>query len=398
MGPRILVASNGHKDYLSPGEASAAIARGLRREGVPVTLAPVADGGDGTIEALVAARRGQVVQVPTHDALFRPRMARLGVYEGVARTAVIEIAEAAGSALLRRHERQTMIATSYGVGELILEAVARSCFRIVIGLGGSIVSDMGIGMAQALGVEFLDRGGEVLTPIANQGFNSLSLRDIAGLRLDGLRVQPEALEILVASDVAIPLLGPGGQARTFGPQKGASEEEIRYLDQGFSDLAAVVARSLGRHVDVPLAGAAGGLGAGLLAFCGARLALGAEVVADEIGLEGKMKEHDVVIIGEGCLDRTTLLQKAPFFAGSLAKRLDRYVIGIVGMVKEAVEPVFYHELFVCQPDGAVAALAKPVIEAQLEATAGRVADALAQRCAAAARADLPRTGPTGART
>jgi len=310
---KVLIASCGHKGYLSPSQASQSIARGLRRgsERLSVEMVPMADGGDGTIEVIVAARGGRVVEVPVHDPVFRPRLARLGVCGGPPEVAVIETAEAAGSAVLRPHERQTMVATSYGVGELILAAAARGCRRAIVGLGGSIVSDMGIGMAQALGAVFLDRHGSPLQPICNPGFNALSLVDIKGIRLDGLTVTPGDLEIVVASDADIPLLGPRGQARSFGPQKGASPAEIEYLEAGFASLAEVVHRATGRDVDVPLAGASGGLGAGLLGFLGATLTLGAELVEKEIALAAWIERHDVVIIGEGYLDRTTVLGRAP---------------------------------------------------------------------------------------
>jgi len=384
---RALIASCGHKGYLSPGEASRSIARGLRRgsERFAIEIAPMADGGDGTIEVLVSARGGRVVEVSAHDPLFRPRRARLGLLDGTPAAAVIEISEAAGWRLLRPHERQTMVATSYGVGELILAAVARGYRRIIVGLGGSIVSDMGIGMAQALGVEFLDRRGAVLRPIGTPGFNALSLVDIAGVRLDRLKVSPGVPEIVVASDADIPLLGPRGQARSFGPQKGASVSEIAYLDAGFANLARVLRRQTGRRVDVPLAGAAGGLGAGLLGFLGATLVHGAELVEREIGLAAWIKRHDVVIIGEGRLDRTTLLSKGPAHAGAVAKRLGRRVVAVVGTVEPGFRAPFYDEVIACDGRVRPGELSAALIRDRLERAVVRAAPGIARRAASASR-------------
>lgn len=373
--PRVLVASCGHKGYLSPRDACAAIARGLAcaGPGLAVETCPMADGGNGTIDALVSARGGRVVGVPVHDPLFRPREARMAICPGPPETAVIEIAEAAGSALLEPHERDTMVATSYGVGEMILAAAACGCRRAIVGLGGSIVSDMGLGMAQALGVRFVDASGSTLRPVRSLGFNALSMHDIKGIRFDDLRIAPGTLDVLVASDADIPLLGPGGQARTFGPQKGAGPGDIAHLEAGFANLRRVVLEAAGCDVDVPLAGAAGGLGAGLLAFLGATLVLGAKLVAHETGLRDKMHRHDVVIIGEGRLDPTTLLKKGPHFAGATAKELGKHVIAIVGTVSPGMHGSFYDAVFPCGEDVQEAALTKMKIENDLEEAGGRAA-------------------------
>lgn len=330
--PRVLVASTGHKEYLSPADACASIAAGLResKAGAELDVAPMADGGDGLIDAGVAALGGRIVTVDARDPLYRPRRARMGIadWNGV-KTALIESAEACGAALLPLHERQTMVATSYGLGEMVVQAVQAGCRRIIIGLGGSIVTDCGLGMAQALGLSFSDREGRPVTGIANTGLSALNLEQVANVTSDRLRVDLSSVEILVASDVDIPLLGPHGQAHTFGPQKYANAFEIEYLERGLANIASVIARTHGRNVDVPRAGAAGGIAAGLLGFLGADLRLGAELVASLIGLEARMKAADAVIIGEGKLDRTTLANKAPYYTGRLAKRLGKPVLAVV---------------------------------------------------------------------
>ena len=348
----MLVASTGHKEYLSPADACGVIAAGLREgnaspELTDFDIAPMADGGDGLIDAAVTALGGRVLQVAARDPLFRTRTARMGIarWQGET-TALIESAEACGAALLPLHERQTMVATSHGLGELMLHAVREGSRRIVIGLGGSIVTDCGLGMAQALGFVFLNAEGREVSGIGNPGLNALNLAQVSAIRNDRLHCDFSQVEILVASDVDIPLLGPRGQARTFGPQKYANAMEIAYLEQGLANVAAVIARTFGRDVNVPMAGAAGGIAAGLMGLLGAKLQLGAELVSTLIGLEARVRASDVVIIGEGRLDATTLNNKAPFFTGTLAHRLGKPVVAIVGSTDEAARKgSFFDELF-----------------------------------------------------
>ncbi len=365
---RFLIASSGHKDYLSPSEACESIANGFLTicEERQIEVAPMADGGDGTIDAVVSARRGKIIPIEVHDGLFRLRTGKMGIVHSPQKTAVIEIAEAAGSAILKPHERQTMIATSYGVGEMILQASDLGCSRMLVGLGGSIVSDAGIGMAQALGVAFFDNNRKKLEPICNPGFNALSLMSIKSYSLDELKIDLNKVEILVVSDVDICLLGENGQARTFGSQKGANLIEIEYLDSAFRKLAHVIQKCSHIDVDVPLAGAAGGLGAGLMGFLGAKLCLGAQIISDEIGLQDKIDRADVVVIGEGCMDQTTLSNKAPFFTARAAKNKDKYVTGIVGINRNCDVSAFCDELVSCwDQKEAIDSLSARAIKARL---------------------------------
>ena len=380
--PRVLVASTGHKEYLSPADACGVIAAGLREgnaspEPADLDIAPMADGGDGLIDAAVSALGGRVLQVAARDPLFRTRTARMGIAQWQGETtALIESAEACGAALLPLHERQTMVATSHGLGELMLHAVREGSRRIVIGLGGSIVTDCGLGMAQALGFVFLDAEGREVTGIGNPGLNALNLAQVAAIRTDHLHCDFSQVEILVASNVDIPLLGPRGQARTFGPQKYANAMEIAYLEQGLANVAAVIARTFGRDVDVPMAGAAGGIAAGLMGLLGAKLRLGAELVSTLIGLEARVRASDVVIIGEGRLDATTLNNKAPFYTGTLAHQLGKPVVAIVGSTDEAARKgSFFDELF----------RAESYYEAGGTLTPARIREGLAQASRAAGR-------------
>jgi len=372
---KFLIASTGHKDFLTPSEACSAIAKGLQTVCDPedIQIVPMADGGDGTIDAILASRGGEIISVKTHDSLFRERAGKMGLVRSSEMTAVIEIAEAAGSAILRPHERQTMVATSYGVGEMILAAVDLGCSKIIIGLGGSIVSDGGLGMAQALGVTFLDKNGKQLNPISNSGFNALSLNSIASFQLDGLKIDLDRTEIVVASDVDIPLLGRNGQARTFGPQKGASNIEIEYLAHGFENLVRVINKVVCLNVDVPLAGAAGGLGAGLMGFLNAKLFLGAHFIAREINLEAKIKNVETVIVGEGCLDQTSFSNKALYYTANLAKKYGKPVIALVGIHHDCDTSSFCDRVYVCHSnDSDVEMLTSSAIENQLQNTAAMV--------------------------
>lgn len=337
---RILIASNGHKGILSPTEACTTIAAGLSGIAAELSSVPMADGGDGLIEALMSSLPGEIEPITVRDSLFRARRARLArLQTSTGPTAVVEIADAAGSAILASHERQTMVATSYGVGEMILAAIERGYRRVIVGLGGGITTDCGMGLAQALGVEFVGRNGKLLQPVCNQGFNALSLIEVDSVRLNGLRYDPCAVEILVAADVDTPLLGPRGQAATFGPQKGACDVEIDYFERGLANLAGVIGRCLGREVDIPMAGAAGGMAAGLYGLLGARLQLGAELVAQELDLATKIKASDLLVVGEGKMDSSTFHRKSPHYLAELAAAAGVPVVAVVGQAQQG-SPLF----------------------------------------------------------
>lgn len=359
---RILIASNGHKGMLRPSEACAAIADGLIGMDAVLTSVPMADGGDGLIEALTTSLQSEVLSIPVRDSLFRLREARLALLKTVdGPTAVIEAADTAGSAILALHERQTMVATTYGVGELILHAVERGYKRVIIGLGGGITTDCGMGLAQALGVTFLDRDGKVLQPICNQGFNAFSMIEVHDIKLDQLKIDLNKVEILVAADVDIPLLGARGQAITFGPQKGANNSEIAYFERGFTNMTDVIRRCLKRDIDIPMAGAAGGMAAGLYGIFGAKLLLGAELVAQELGLADKIMASDLLIVGEGKMDRSTFHRKAPHYLAEMAAACNVPVIAIVGILEHQSE--LFHSVYADIP-----LLNEELMESQLAMT------------------------------
>jgi glycerate 2-kinase len=324
LAMRILIAPDKFKGSLSSREVAESIAKGLR-DALPdakIDIVPMADGGEGTAEAICEARRGSWLKCKTHDPISREIEARYGWVEG-GKLAVMEMSEAAGMRRLSEGERDPVRATTFGVGEMILDAASRGANEIIIGLGGSATNDGGWGMARAIGYRF-DYEHE-------QERDKNQVTDLVDLsRIE----KPQDLrlpKIIAAVDVRNPLLGENGATRVFGPQKGASENELSILEQALTRLAGVVAEEFGFDFrDEPGAGAAGGLGFGLMSFCDATIQPGFDVVAEAVGLESKMKDVDVVITGEGSLDRQTLEGKTPAGVAGLARKLHKPVFAIVG--------------------------------------------------------------------
>ena len=341
----ILIATDSHKDFASSREVGEWIEYGLKEAswGFNTEVIPIGDGGEGTIEALIYAQGGSIKEVEVHDPLFHPRLAKIGILKDSGKTAVIEIAQASGSAIVPPHERDTMTATSYGTGEMILTAFDQECNRIIIGLGGSIVSDGGMGMAQALGARFYDADGMELNPENNYGFNVLSLHKVT--RIDVTDLIPEAafVDVCIAADVRTKLLGPHGQAKTFGPQKGATPEQIGFIEEGLSNWSKVLEETFGMNFDVEFAGAAGGLGSGVAAFLRGRLELGIDLVLRKIGFEEKLRASDLVITGEGRLDETSLHGKASISIADKARQMGKTVVGLFGVI--ASDPECYTGYF-----------------------------------------------------
>ena len=294
---RVLVAPQEFKESLTAEEAAAAIARGIAQAKPEWTIEelPLSDGGPGFLAALARATQGRVREVATHDALGRARGAQvLDIAE--TGTCAVESAMANGLALIAPEERDALRASTEGVGELIAAALEGGPRRIVVGVGGSATSDGGTGMARALGARFRDGAGRDLPAGAG------ALADLA--RID--RSPPQSLAgvgVLVATDVTNPLVGPRGAAAVFGPQKGASPDDVEAIEAALQRYAAVVERSLGVALaDMPGAGAAGGLAGGLVAFLGGRIMSGFDVVAEATGLAERLGRADLVVTGEGRFD------------------------------------------------------------------------------------------------
>ena len=321
---KILIAPDKFKGALNAREVAENVAKGLRDAlpDVKIDIVPMADGGEGTAEAICEARNGSWLKCNAHDPLGREIDARYAWIEK-RQLAVMEMSEAAGMRRLSESERDPVLATTFGVGEMILDAATRGANEIIIGLGGSATNDGGFGMARALGFRF-DYEEE-------QKKDGERVSDLLSL----IRIEkPESLQlpkIIAAVDVRNPLLGENGATSVFGPQKGASKDELNVLEKALNRLADVVAKEFGfDYRDKTGAGAAGGLGFGLMSFCGATIRPGFDVVAGAVEIESKMKDVDIVITGEGSLDRQTLEGKTPAGVARLAQKLGKKVFAIVG--------------------------------------------------------------------
>lgn len=325
----VIVAPDSFKGCLSAREVADAIEAGILAAcpDASITSIPLADGGEGTVEALVTATDGEYVPTTVTGPLGEPVEAVYGIL-GDARTAVIEMAAASGLPLVPPNKRNPLLTTTYGTGELIRHALRRGCRRIIVGVGGSATVDGGAGMAQALGIRLLDGCGRDI-PRGGRGLGRLERIDPSASVIG----PGDTREFLVAADVTNPLLGDEGAARVYGPQKGATPEMIDELEAGLARLAQVLRRDLDRDVaNIPGAGAAGGLGAGLAAFLGAEIRRGAELVIEASGLCQHLKGADLVVTGEGRLDAQTAFGKTPAAVAAAARDADVPVIALAGSV------------------------------------------------------------------
>jgi glycerate kinase len=325
---RVLVAPNAFKGTLTAIEAARHMRRGLLR-GRPhldVDCMPVADGGDGLLDVLLGALGGNRFAVRVTGPLAGTLTARFGIF-GDGCTAVVEMARASGLAILRNKKNDVMRATTYGTGELIRAALGRNCRTVIVGIGGSATVDGGAGMAQALGARLLDSCGNEIGPGGG------ALVELATIDVSGMDERIGKTLFIAACDVTNPLTGPDGAARVFGPQKGASPRQVAALEKNLRNFANVVRRDMGlRLSNARHAGAAGGLGAGLMAFCGAKPRPGTDVVLDAVDFEGRLKHSQLVIVGEGRFDSTTAFGKAPAVVARRARTMGVPVIGIAGSV------------------------------------------------------------------
>ena len=341
---RIVIAPQEFKGSLTASQAAAAMAEGAQRALPEAKLetAPMADGGPGTVEAVVAAAGGRTATATVEDPLGRPVAAQWGIVDGQTavpvRCGVMEMAAAAGLWRLAEEERDPRVTSTYGVGQLVLAALDAGCRRLIIGLGGSATNDGGAGMAAALGVRFLDAEDHELAP------GGAALAHLERIDMSGLDQRLRKCEIIAATDVTNPLCGSEGASLVYGPQKGASPEAARELDAALRHYGEIVERDLGVQVlDVPGAGAAGGLGAGLIAFLGVRIEPGVEVVARTVrlrerlrgadpsaGLPGRAGRAGLLLTGEGRLDGQTGYGKTVAGVARIAREEGVPVIVVVG--------------------------------------------------------------------
>jgi glycerate kinase len=330
--PKIVLAPNALKGSCTAAAAAAAMARGIARalpDAVTIKL-PVADGGDGLAEVLTTLLEAEARTVRVRGPRFAPVDAAV-VWSPARRTAVIEMALASGLALLAETERDATVTTTLGTGELMRAALDLGAAHIIVGLGGSATNDGGIGMAQALGWRFTDTAGQPVEPIGAR------LADIARIDAAGRDPRLDGVHVEAVCDVDNPLTGPRGAAAVYGPQKGASPEQVAALDAGLAHLAALIERDLGLTVaELPGAGAAGGIGAGLVAFAGATLRPGAELVLDLLELERHLAGADLVLTAEGRIDAQTAHGKAPAAVAARAKACGIACIAIAGGIGEDI--------------------------------------------------------------
>ncbi|MET0857516.1 MAG: glycerate kinase [Telluria sp.] len=335
---KIVIAPDSYKESLSAMQVATEIEAGFREifPDAEYVKIPVADGGEGTVQAMIEATGGRRVELAATGPLGQPVQAFYGLTGGDV-IAVIEMAAASGLELVPPAERNPLITTSFGTGELIRCALDAGARRFILGVGGSATNDGGAGMLQALGVRLLDGQGAELGPGGGQ------LARLAGIdvgQLDG-RIDESVFEI--ACDVSNPLVGPQGASAIFGPQKGASAEMVQELDANLRHFADIIQRDLGQDVaDVAGAGAGGGIAAAMMVFLGGRLRPGSEIVTDAVGLDAAVRDADLVITGEGRIDSQSVQGKTPVGVARVARRHGKPVIGVGGCLAADASAVHSH--------------------------------------------------------
>lgn len=329
---KVVIAIDSLKGSLSSMEAGMAIKDGIlaAKPDAEVIVKPLADGGEGTTDALIEGMNGERIDLTVTGPMHTPVDAYYGYLKDT-NTAVMEMASAAGITLVPDSEKNPLLATSYGVGEMINDAIQRGCRNFIIGIGGSVTNDGGIGMLKALGVRFLDENGE------DAGEGGQALAKVARIDVSGMNPLLKECHIQVACDVNNPLCGENGSTYVYGPQKGVTEDMKKTLDEAIAHFARVTSETLeNNYMNIPGAGAAGGLGYAFLAYTGAALTPGIELILDAVGLEEELSGADVVVTGEGRLDFQTAMGKAPVGVARLAKKYNAKVIAFAGSVtKEA---------------------------------------------------------------
>lgn len=333
---RVVVAPQALKGSLTAEEVGQAIALGVRAvyPQAHVDVIPIADGGEGTVQALVDATAGELVWQKVTGPLGTPVSAFFGLL-GDGKTAAIEMAASSGLPLVPHTQRNPLLTTTYGVGELLLAAIERGRRHFIVGIGGSATNDGGAGMAQALGAFLLTEQG---TAIARGG---AALTTLARISLEQLNPRLQECTFEVACDVTNPLCGPTGASAVYGPQKGATPEMVQELDAALDHYASVLERDLGQSVrNIPGAGAAGGLGAGMIAFLHATLRPGAQLVLEAVNLETYVREADLVITAEGQIDEQTAYGKSVGAVATLAKRYGLPVLALAGSLGSGYKKVY----------------------------------------------------------
>ncbi|MCX7781954.1 MAG: glycerate kinase [Negativicutes bacterium] len=368
---RVIVAPDSFKGSISALGVANAMERGIHAvfPAAEVIKVPIADGGEGTVEALVIATGGQIVSEKVVGPLGDEVAACWGLL-GDGETAVIEMAAASGLTLVPREKRNPRLTTTYGTGQLMKAVLDKGIRKLIIGIGGSATNDGGMGMAKALGVRFLDADGRELAE------GGAALANLAGIDLSGLDARLGDTDIMVACDVDNPLCGPRGASAVYGPQKGATPEMVAELDAALAKYAAIAAAATGKDIaNYPGAGAAGGLGAGLMFFTNAKLRPGVEIVLETTGFDALAASADLILTGEGRTDFQTAFGKAPVGVAKIAKRHNVPVVCLSGGLGKGYQDVLFQGI-----DGVMSCVPQPMTleecmeqgEEMVEAAAARV--------------------------
>jgi glycerate kinase len=335
---KVIIAPNSFRDSLSAIRVCKAMAHGVLKV-VPdaeIVQMPVADGGEGTVQTMVRASRGKTEKVKVTGPIGEPVMAEYGIL-GDGLTAVIGMAAASGLELIPVQKRNPLRTTTVGTGELIRVLLDRGFRKIIVGIGGSATTDCGTGAAQALGVKFFRKNGEEI----RETMTGRLMAEVADVDIAGLHPKIRECEILVACDVENPLLGEHGAVMTYSRQKGASDEDLLVLENGMRHLVGIIESSIGRSIwNIPGAGAAGGMGAGLIAFLNAKLIPGIELVLDVCRFEEKIIDADLIFTGEGKVDAQTASGKAVMGVAQIAKRHAVPAVVIAGQIGSGIENLY----------------------------------------------------------
>jgi glycerate kinase len=366
----ILICPDKFKESLPAVKVAEHIKKGLLvalKDAECVTV-PMADGGEGTVSAIIAATGGRIEYVTVHDPLMRPVNSFFGITaDGT--TAIIEMAAASGMVLIKPAERDPMVATTYGTGELIREALNMGCNHIIIGLGGSATVDGGVGMAQALGIKFSDSTGKEIY----RGGGAVGLIK----SIDTSRADPRLknCRIFAACDVTNVLTGREGAALVFGPQKGANADQVKILDENLHHLSNLIRETLNKDISgIPGAGAAGGAGGGIVAFLDGAIRRGFDVISDLVNLDDHIRKADLVVTAEGKIDSQTIYGKTPWGVAEKASKLGKPVIAFAGALGEGYQDLYNHGFSVIIPIAD-----KPMTLEQSLTNAGNLLEQAAER-------------------
>ena len=325
---KVVIAIDSLKGSLTSLQAGEAIKEGIKKvdKETEVVIKPLADGGEGTVDALVDGMGGNMEFVKVTGPAEKEVLAKYGIIKETS-TAIMEMSQAAGITQVTDKERNPLYTTTYGVGQMIVDAIHKGCRRFIMGIGGSATNDGGVGMLQALGYDFLDKDGNQIK------HGAIGLKDLVQIKDDKVIQELKDCEFHIACDVTNPLCGEEGCSAIFGPQKGATQQMVKDMDQWLADYAKIAKQSFTKaDADKPGTGAAGGLGFAFLTFTNAILKSGVDLILNETKLEEEIKDADIVITGEGCLDAQTAMGKAPIGVAKLAKKYGKLVLGFSGAV------------------------------------------------------------------